>query len=340
MTGTSVPLCSVCIANYNGESLLADCIDSVLVQDCDFSVEILVHDDASTDGSLELLRARYPQVEVITSADNVGFCVANNRMAQRARGEYLLLLNNDAALAPGALHALYKHAQAQHPHGILTLPQYDWETGELVDRGCLLDPFYNPVPNLDPQRSDVAMVIGACLWIPHSLWHELGGFPEWFESIAEDMYLCCRARLAGHPVQVTDASGYRHRQGQSFGGNRPDAGRLYSTYRRRRLSERNKTFVLSVCTPSPWIWILLPAHLVALCLEGLLLATIKREPRIWAEIYGAAYSALASARVRLRAERHRAQQSRHISDRSYGGAFTPIPRKLQLLLSHGIPGLR
>ena len=42
------------------------------------------------------------------------------------------------------------------------------------------------------------MVIGACLWIQKGLWEELGGFPEWFGSIAEDMYLCCRARLAGY----------------------------------------------------------------------------------------------------------------------------------------------
>ena len=60
---------------------------------------------------------------------------------------------------------------------ILTLPQFDATSGELIDRGCLLDPFFNPVPNLDPKRSDVAMVIGACLWIPKDLWDEMEGFP-------------------------------------------------------------------------------------------------------------------------------------------------------------------
>ncbi len=54
------PLCSVCIANYNGLSVLADCIDSVLDQSGDIPVEIIVHDDASTDDSVALIRQRYP----------------------------------------------------------------------------------------------------------------------------------------------------------------------------------------------------------------------------------------------------------------------------------------
>ncbi len=235
------PTISICIANYNGEAVLVDCIDSLLAQQGQIALEILVHDDASTDNSINLLRERYPQerfayLHIIESSENVGFCISNNRMAAQAKGEYLLLLNNDAALAPDALQTLLEAAQAQTPQGILTLPQHDWQSGELVDRGDLLDPFYNPIPNLDPARRDVAMVIGACLWIPRTLWENLGGFPEWFESIAEDMQLCCHARLAGYPVQVTEASFYSHRQGASFGGNRVNANRLTTTYRRRRIS--------------------------------------------------------------------------------------------------------
>lgn len=336
----SAPTCSICIANYNGESLLADCIDSILAQDCDFAFEILVHDDASTDASLALLRERYPQVEVIASTTNVGFCVANNRLADRARGDYLLLLNNDAALAPDALSTLLAQARLQSPPGILTLPQYDWESGSLVDRGCLLDPFYNTVPNLDPDRRDVAMVIGACLWIPRVLWHELGGFPEWFESIAEDTYLCCRARLAGHPVQAAAYSSYRHRQGKSFGGNRPEDGRLSSTYRRRRLSERNKTFVLTVCTPTPWMWPLLLLHLILLAMEGGLLTLLKRQPRVWRDIYGNAVGRIASSAGLLLRLRREVQGSRACSALDYARTFVAIPRKVQLALRHGIPGLQ
>jgi GT2 family glycosyltransferase len=151
------PLCSVCIAHYRGPELLATCIDSLLEQDCNFEFEIIGHDDASNDGSLEFLSRGYPQVEVLASAENVGFSIANNRMVAQARGLYVLLLNNDAALFADAL-STFAQASIETPLAILTLPQYDWESGTLVYRGCLLDPFYNPVPNLDPTLPEVGMV--------------------------------------------------------------------------------------------------------------------------------------------------------------------------------------
>src|SRR5690348_5922794 len=94
------PICSVCIANYNGEKTLEACIESVLEQDTDLLIEIIVHDDASTDTSIELLRKKYPDVRFIVGEENVGFCISNNRMVDAAEGEYLLLLNNDATLYP------------------------------------------------------------------------------------------------------------------------------------------------------------------------------------------------------------------------------------------------
>ena len=147
------PICSVCIANYNGVSTLAACLDSALNQDCGFSVEVIVHDDASSDESVAFIHQHYPRVALIESRENVGFCVANNRMAAQARGEFLLLLNNDAELFPDALNALYKTAKQLDKPAIIGLPQYDAATGDLIDRGSLLDPFLNPVPNLNQKRA-------------------------------------------------------------------------------------------------------------------------------------------------------------------------------------------
>ena len=334
------PRISVCIANYNGEGVLGDCLDSVLAQTVAASVEIIIHDDASTDASLQLLRERYPQVVLIASDANVGFCIANNRMVAQARGEFVLLLNNDAALAPDALATLLREAGQQQPRGILSLPQFDWANGTLVDRGCLLDPFYNPVPNTDPQRHDVAMVIGACLWIPRALWLELGGFPEWFESVGEDLYLCCRARLAGYPVQVPAGGSYRHRQGVSFGGNRADASGLSTTYRRRRLSERNKTFAMVICTPGALLGLLLPLHLLTLTLEGLVLSLLRRDARLWCEVYAGVWRALWAQRKQLRAQRKNIQSARHATPRIYFNGFVLRLRKLDMLLRHGTPEIR
>jgi GT2 family glycosyltransferase len=334
------PVVSVCIANYNGERILADCLDSVLAQQGDIPLEIIIHDDASSDGSVAFLREHYQQVELLASEENVGFCVSNNRMVAHARGEYVLLLNNDAALFPDALAALLEAAGEQGRPGILTLPQYDWESGELVDRGCLLDIFYNPVPNLDPRSRDVAYGIGACLFLPRELWNELGGFPEWMGSIAEDIYLCCLARLRGLPVEVTRTSGYRHRQGKSFGGNRVDAGKLSTTYRRRFFSERNKTAVMVICTPTFLVWPLLALHLAMLATEGALLSLLKRKARVWRNIYGPTLAYVFRELGPLRARRREAQRMRRTDMRAYLREFTIVPRKLVLLKRHGLPAGR
>jgi GT2 family glycosyltransferase len=329
------PVVSVCIANYNGEALLDDCITSVLAQDAGESIEIIVHDDASTDGSVELLRSRYPGVELLTSTENVGFCIANNRMVAHARGEYVLLLNNDAALYPDAIRTLLAAARAAEP-SILTLPQYDWETGALVDRGCLIDPFFNPVPNVDPERDDVAYVIGACLWCPHTTWQALGGLPDWMESLGEDLYLCGLARLRGLPVRAVRQSGYRHRQGASFGGNRADTG-LQTSIKRRRFSERNKTRALIILAPTGLMWPLLALHLGALAVEGLTLSAMRRDTALLREVYLPALSTPFHECTMLRARRNDVQATRAIPAIRWFSSVSWQLRKVSMLARYGMP---
>lgn len=332
--------CSVCIANYNGMELIDACIESVRTQACGISVEIIVHDDASTDGSAVHIAARHPDVRLIQSEVNAGFCVANNRMAAVAQGEYLLLLNNDATLLPDALSVLMHEADRLSRPAILGLPQFDTETGQLLDMGSLLDPFFNAVPNLDPQRNDVGMVAGACLWIPKALWQELGGFPEWFGSIAEDLYLCCRARLSGHPVRVIVASGYRHRVGTSFGGGKAKAGRLNTTFRRRALSERNRTFVMAMTCPGPVLPLLLPLHLGLLLLEGAALSLLRLDLKYLSEIYLPALAAAFSRRGALVDCRRGIMLRRRAAAADFFSAFVLMPHKLRMLLRHGLPLMR
>jgi len=148
------PVCSICIANYNGAEVIGPCLESIYNQDFDLPLEIIVHDDASTDDSVEFIRSRFAGVTLIVSESNVGYCVSNNRMVSRARGRYILLLNNDAVLHRDAVRTLYNHAERQPGPAILGLPQYDMQTGELIDRGSLFDPFLNPVPNRCPRRKN------------------------------------------------------------------------------------------------------------------------------------------------------------------------------------------
>lgn len=331
------PLISVCIANYNGMEVIDDCLRSVLEQEGHISVEILVHDDASSDGSAAYIRDRYPDVKLIESPENVGFCISNNRMAAAAKGKYLLLLNNDAALYPDALQTLLSEAERLDQPAILGLPQYDAANGKLIDIGSLLDPFLNPVPNRNPDRNEVGMVIGACLWIPKALWQELGGFPEWFGSIGEDLYLCCRARLTGYPVRALGISGYRHRVGASFGGGKVQGDKLTTTFRRRALSERNKTFVMTICHPAPLFQLIFPLHLVLLLVEGLVLTLLKKEWRVFRDIYLACLLSLWWERKRLFYLRQKIQAGRTTSWRAFVAPFIWRPHKLGLLLHHGVP---
>ncbi|MES9903793.1 MAG: glycosyltransferase [Sedimenticola sp.] len=334
------PFISICIANYNGMSVIDDCIQSILQQISGLEIEILVHDDASTDESVAHIRKFYPDIQLLESDKNVGFCIANNRMASIARGEYLLLLNNDAALYPDALITLHRAAVEIGRPAILGLPQYKFDTGELLDIGSLFDPFLNPVPNKNSQRGDVAMVMGACLWIPKVLWDEIGGFPEWFHTLTEDMYLCFVALVYGYNVNVLNTSGFKHWVGKSLGGGKVKRGKLETTYKRRRMSERNKTFVMLLCLPSIMLAAILPIHLVLLLFEGILLSIIKRDKEIWSSIYSYTFESMWVERKRLLRERKRIQNRRSIRYREILSIFIWYPYKLKMLVAHGLPNLQ
>ena len=331
------PICSICIANYNGMGIIDSALLSVIAQDCDFPIEIIVHDDASTDGSVDFIRENFPDVKLIAGKINVGFCVSNNRMVSKARGEYILLLNNDAMLLPNAISTLYKEARRQDRPGILGLPQYNFFTGKLIDRGLLFDPFVNTVPNLSTKRTDVGMAIGACLWIPRALWKELGGFPEWFHTLGEDMFLCCLARLRGYPVKIIHTSGFRHRVGDSLGGGKVVANRLSTSEKRRTFSERNKSFVMALTYPAPFFQLIFPLHLALLLIEGGLLCFVKKDLNLLRSIYIFSIKSLWYERKRLCYLRKNIQSSRYISASRFFSPFTLIPYKLVMLIKHGVP---
>ena len=340
MQEISSPLISVCIANYNGIGVIEACIASVRAQTGVSSIEIITHDDASTDNSVQYIRDNHPDVTLIQSAENVGFCISNNRMAAQAKGQYLLLLNNDAELLPDALTSLMQKAQNISMPAILGLPQYDANSGKLLDAGSLLDLFLNPIPNLDFNRDQVGMIMGACLWIPKTLWNELGGFPEWFGSIGEDLYLCCRARLAGYPVIALNTSGFRHRVGHSFGGGKVTRGRLSTSRNRRALSERNKTFVMLLCYPALLAAIIFPLHITLLLLEGALLSLAKFDFGLWQKIYAPVLPALWANQHNLLGLRREVQQGREIGLKSWLMPFRLMPYKLEMFCSHGLPDVR
>ncbi len=334
MNGQCSPVVSVCIANYNGEAFIRECIESVMNQVDAPTFEIIVHDDASTDDSVEYL-ASLPRVTLISSAQNAGYCIANNRMAERSSGEYLLLLNNDATLQPDALATLARTARASALPAILGLRQYDYYSGALIDAGDSLDLFMCPVPVLDESRA-AAMVIGACLWIPKTLWQELGGFPEWFQTNAEDIYLCCLARMRGYPVHVPRESGYLHRVGATLSASR-DNHALVTTRRRRYLSERNRTRLICIFYP-PWLLgVILPLHLATLLIEGIVVSVYNLQFGIYLQVYLRAIADATRQSAYIVRQRGAVLRTREISYRQFLAPFRLVPQKLRMLFFRGLP---
>lgn len=332
----STPIISVCIANYNGEEIITDCIESVLNQQNAPEFEILVHDDASTDGSRKILQ-KFNSIRVIESSENVGFCISNNRMVAEARGEFVLLLNNDAQLFDDALVTLLNESRNRADKAVLGLPQYDAATNELVDIGSKLDYFCSTVPIKRQTENGIAMVIGACMWVPTKLWRKIGGFPEWFETIAEDVYLCCYARLLGYEVFVPEKSGFLHMIGHSLGGGKPKDDKLQISTRRRYFSERNRLFVQWSFYPAWVVPFTTTANLAVLVAEGIVLSIVNRKASLFSDIYIKSQVDAFKGISTVVRNRRVAMRSRKISFIVFFGAFTAIPQKLRLLFSAGLP---
>lgn len=334
----NAPDISVCIANFNGHDYVGECLDSVFAQKGAFSIEVLMHDDCSTDDSVRMVRNQYPKVEILTSETNVGFCISNNRLVERSRGRFVLLLNNDATLRPGSLSRLLEFAEEGHASDILGMPQFIRGVDYVpMDRGYRTDPFLNPVPVLEPGTHEVAVATGACLWIPRTTWDRIGGFPPWFESVAEDIYLCLAARLIGERVVVLDGPGFDHSVGRNLGGGKVIDGGLRTTTRRRMLSERNKTYAMLCCYPCLALLAIIPMHAVLLFIEAFFLACtgtgLSRVGTIYARIPLSIWRRRQDW-IRLR---RRLSRQRRRSMSALFSCSTWRPHKLSMLIRHGRP---
>jgi N-acetylglucosaminyl-diphospho-decaprenol L-rhamnosyltransferase len=93
---------SVVIVNWNTRELLAQCLEAVYAHPPDCAFDVWVVDNASSDGSAAMVRERFPQVHLIENRENVGFARANNQAIRQSTGRYVLLLNSDAFVQPGA----------------------------------------------------------------------------------------------------------------------------------------------------------------------------------------------------------------------------------------------
>jgi GT2 family glycosyltransferase len=206
--------------------------------------EVIFVDDGSTDGTREWLATLPPPFVVVLNERNLGYGAANNRGAERARGEYLALLNNDLVLTPGWLEPMLAAHRALGPKaGLVGNVQRDARTGAVDHAGIFINAKGKPehdrrMPSawargLAPVRR-VPAVTGACVLLTSALWRELGGFDEGYINGCEDVDLCLRAAAAGRVHAVALRSEIGHHISASPGRKRRDEANTHRLARRWR----------------------------------------------------------------------------------------------------------
>ena len=126
---------TVVIPNYNGIRFLEECLNALYRQEEDTpSFLVLVVDNGSSDGSLELLREKFPQTEVIPLSENTGFCHGVNVGIQHSRTPYVILLNNDTKVYPGFVKALYRAIEGKKDAFSVSASNQMWHNKQLIQQ--------------------------------------------------------------------------------------------------------------------------------------------------------------------------------------------------------------
>ena len=216
---------SVVVLNWNGVHLLPGCLDSVRAQTFrDF--EIIMPDNGSTDGSLELVAARYPEVRTLSFRGNLGFCLAMNAAIRASRGEFIVVLNNDTELDPRCLEALVGEMQTHERVGICAPKMIYHEDAGLINsagHACGPDGVVVDIGRgerdsewFSRRREVLGACAGAALYRRRML-EEIGLFdPDFFISF-EDADLDWRAQWAGWRARYVPTAVVRHQEGISRG---------------------------------------------------------------------------------------------------------------------------
>jgi N-acetylglucosaminyl-diphospho-decaprenol L-rhamnosyltransferase len=223
---------SIIIVSWNTAQLLDNCLSSILANPPTLPFETWVVDNASTDDSPRMVCEKYPQVHLVENRENVGFARANNQAIQNCTGNYILLLNPDTLVAPGALQALIdfldKHPEAGavgariiRPNGTLQIsshprPTLSRELWRLFHLDTLSPYAMYPLAKWETnQPQEVDILAGACLLVRKEVLEQIGYLDEDFFMYAEEIDLCHRMQRAGWRLYWTPQAEVVHLGGQS-----------------------------------------------------------------------------------------------------------------------------
>lgn len=289
MTSTpGAPDISVIIVNHNGRRWLEACLSAVGAQDVP-GVEVVLVDNDSSDGSLDLVRERFRAVRLAPAERNLGFAEGNNLGARMARGRYLAFLNNDTEPAPDWARALRRALDVDPSIGLATSQIVYLHDPSIVDSagdgylraGGAFKRLHGQPAALAGESADVFGACGAAFMIRRDLFRELGGFDSDFFMVYEDVDLSFRARLLGYRCVYAADAVVRHAGSASLGRLSPSAVFF---------GQRNLEWTYLKNMPWPLLLRSLPSHVlydtaagVRLASAGLLGSFVKAK---WAAVAG------------------------------------------------------
>jgi N-acetylglucosaminyl-diphospho-decaprenol L-rhamnosyltransferase len=223
---------SIILVSWNTRDLLACCLDSDQRQAPGGAYEVWVIDNASTDGSAAMVRERFPWVRLIENRENAGFAKANNQGIRQAGGRYVVLLNSDTEVRPGALAALVDFMQAHpragaagarllNPNGSLQPSCHPMLTpGREFWRLLFLERLWRratyPMHRWEtdsPRR--VEAIKGACLVLRREALDQVGLLDEGYFVYTEEVDLCYRLAQAGWELWWVPRAEVVHHEAQS-----------------------------------------------------------------------------------------------------------------------------
>ena len=250
---------AVVILNWNTKNYLQEFLPSLVASTEGLDAEVIVADNASTDGSLEMLSREFPAIRQIPLDRNYGFTGGYNRALAQVEAEYYVLINSDVEVPSGWLMPLVDWMDAHPKCGACGPKLLDWAKRDTFEyagaAGGLLDRYGYPfcrgralqVVEKDHGQYDaptnVFWVSGACLMVRSRLWKRLGGLDDRFFAHMEEIDLCWRLQLAGQTVTVIPESFVYHVGGGTLPNESPFKLRL--NYRNNLLLLENnlaKTF--------------------------------------------------------------------------------------------------
>lgn len=219
---------SVIIVNYNVQYFLEQCILSIQAASKNISIEIIVVDNNSTDGSCSMLHKNFPDVQLIANIENVGFSKANNQGVRKTCGEYILILNPDTVIAEDTLEKIIDFAEKQSNLGALGARFIDG-SGEFLPeckrniptvkiasqkiRGNSKKYYANHIS--ENEIAKIEILTGAFMFIKRDTFLKIEGFDEDYFMYGEDIDLCYKLLNKGYQNFYFGTSTIIHYKGES-----------------------------------------------------------------------------------------------------------------------------